>query len=86
MRGFTTIQLFDAITGKEVKRVESKNMFTNALDSLYNKIPYKLGNPLIKKYTGDGFSVDYAPVYSKGLGGWRLLWYSYSIRQGFPDR
>lgn len=68
LKGKSTIQLFDAKTGKEVKRVENENMITNAISNILN-VPLDF-----TYYNGFKTIADTVlPIQTVGLAG-LLIW------------
>ena len=68
LKGKVKIQLFDALTGREVDRREGHNIITNAAHYLTNGAPYGLdrrtwGNTAANQQT------DWSDIYSKVFGG-----------------
>jgi len=71
LKGHSKVQLFDAVSGKEVERVEQENLITNALSRWIS--------PDIQ-YCGTGANLNFVtlvnyitPIYTKGLGGILIL-------------
>lgn len=67
LMGTAEIILKDADTGKVKEVVKQKNMFTNALDSLFNKSCFNIANPIINT-TSNNFPAQ-TPINEKALGG-----------------
>lgn len=73
MRGITTFELTNVKTG-EVEVYEDHNMFTNALDSVFNRPPFYFNNTLLaKQNTAEQDAQILAPVYNRALGGLLLF-------------
>lgn len=74
MKGRTIIELTDVNT-KEVKRIEDCNMFTNALDSVFNKIPCWQFNPAVADPSHFAWSElnSLIPIVGNALGGLLLF-------------
>ena len=70
MKGKTIIELTDVKT-KEVQRIEDNNMFTNALDSVFNQIPWWHSNNSVGKAENDITSL--VPIIGNALGGLLLF-------------
>ena len=68
LKGKSTIQLFDAKTGKEVKRVENENMITNAISNILN-VPLDFYYSMGYKPIADMV----LPIQTVGLAG-LLIW------------
>ena len=65
--GRCEIVLKDAVSGKTTDVIKQKNTLTHALDSLYNGVPFGLGQGQISG--GTFTSAVQQPVYSTALGG-----------------
>lgn len=74
MKGRTTIKLTNVETG-EVQKYYDCNMFTNALDEVFNKAPYYFANPTLANLTNSQFQTKnpLAPVAGNALGGLLLF-------------
>lgn len=73
MRGITTFELTNVKTG-EVEVYEDHNMFTNALDSVFNRPPFYFNNTLLaKQNTAEQVAQILAPIYNGALGGLLLF-------------
>ena len=74
MKGRTIIELTDVNT-KEVKRIEDCNMFTNALDSVFNKIPCWQFNSAVADPSHFSWSElnSLIPIVGNALGGLLLF-------------
>lgn len=74
MKGKTIIELTDVNT-KEVKRIEDCNMFTNALDAVFNKIPCWQFNPAVADPAHFSWSElnSLIPIVGNALGGLLLF-------------
>ena len=69
LQGTTEIILKDADTGRIKEIVRQKNMFTNALDSLFNKSAFNFANDLTGlKWSGNAPAAQ-TPIVNKALGG-----------------
>lgn len=68
LKGRVNIKLFDAASGKLTKEVNGTNMLTNALDELYNKIPYQFGHAVVGKNTSLN-QLNLSPIAHTALGG-----------------
>lgn len=71
MKGKTIIELTDVNT-KEVKRIEDCNMFTNALDAVFNKIPWWHSNTAVGAPSYSEIN-SLVPIVGKALGGLLLF-------------
>lgn len=71
MKGVTTFELTNVKTG-EVERIEDHNMFTNALDSIFNRAPYYFNNALLQKFNQVSEEL-LTPPNEKALGGLLLF-------------
>ena len=72
LMGTAEIVLKDADTGRVKEVVKQKNMFTNALDSLFNKSCFNIANIVANtSATSGGYSAfpKQTPVINKALGG-----------------
>ena len=73
LMGSVEIQLKDADSGKVKEVVKQKNMFTNALDSLFNKSAFNMANMMNIKPIGSLSEYQnepiQTPVVDKALGG-----------------
>lgn len=67
LHGKTLFELQDVRTGK-VERYEEHNMFTNALDEIFNRVPFGFGNEYIANNDGAN-SMLMTPVFQRALGG-----------------
>lgn len=73
MRGITTIELTDVRTG-EVKKYEDHNMFTKALDSVYNGAPYSVNNEVFGRRSEGNQNMSYwKTILGYSLGGLLLF-------------
>lgn len=72
MKGRTIIELTD-INTKEVKRIEDNNMFTNALDSVFNQIPWWHSNYAVGESSVSGGIRSLVPIVGRALGGLLLF-------------
>lgn len=73
MKGKTIIELTDVRTG-EVERYEDTNMFTNALDSLFNRAPWWFNDAALADLDTSGFTnYPMAPIVGNALGGLLLF-------------
>ena len=81
LRGHVRIDLCDPVTGKVKERAEGENLFTNALNSLYNGCPYGMDS----RVTNPNNIVPAAqmPLYNTSLGG-LILWPN-SLGTGLND-
>lgn len=70
LKGNVTFELKDVKTG-EVERISDHNMFTNALNELFNKTPYGFMNDLCGQPTGTGVAMH--PIFKTALGGLLLF-------------
>lgn len=69
LKGKTIIELTDVNTG-EVERYEDENMFTNALDEVFNRAPFFLNNALLDRVRMvDPQEAILTPIYDHALGG-----------------
>lgn len=71
MKGITEIELTDVRTGEVTRHVE-ENMFTNALDNLFNRAPWYMNNERygkIARSTTDNQYNAMAPVIGNAIGG-----------------
>lgn len=68
IKGKSTIQLFDAVTNKEIKKVVNNNMVTNAINNMLN-IP----NDYLLDSSFKNLCDTVMPIQTSGLGG-ILLW------------
>lgn len=73
LKGHTTFELTDVKTG-EVERIEENNMFTNALNEVFNRSPFYFNNLLLATH----FQVNnqesiITPTFEKALGGLLLF-------------
>ena len=71
LMGSVEIQLKDADSGKVKEVVKQKNMFTNALDSLFNKSCFNIANSIAitASTTQSAVFPKQTPVINKALGG-----------------
>lgn len=73
LMGSVELMLKDADSGKVKDVIRQKNMFTNALDSLFNKSCFNIANAIgITTIVGGGSGVDFpkqTPIIEKALGG-----------------
>lgn len=72
--GLAEVVLKDATTGKVKEVVKQKNMLTNALTSLANKVPFNLNDSAIYRAVAGGGAyaddlIGYTPIIDKALGG-----------------
>lgn len=73
MKGKTVIELKDIYTG-EVEHYEDNNMFTNALNSVFNRAPYWLNSGVPATLTAQGGGINpFAPIVGNALGGLLLF-------------
>lgn len=72
MKGKTIIELTD-INTKEVKRIEDHNMFTKALDSVFNQIPWWHSNTAVREANTSGGLNTLVPIIGRALGGLLLF-------------
>lgn len=73
MKGHTIIELRDVITG-EVQRIEDDNMFTAALDNIFNRAPYYFVNPVLGNLPNNpNYQNPMTPVAEKAIGGLLLF-------------
>lgn len=68
LKGRVNIKLFDAASGKLTDEINGNNMLTNALDELYNKIPYQFGHAVVGKNTSLN-QLNMSPIAHTALGG-----------------
>lgn len=72
--GVAELVLKDADTGRVTERQVKKNMLTNALHSMANKVPFNLNDSTIYRATAGGGAysddlIGYTPIIDKALGG-----------------
>lgn len=72
LKGHTLIELKNVVTG-EIERIEDDNMFTSALNEIYNKPPFWLVNPTIRNINVDTITNQFTPVAGTSLGGLLLF-------------
>lgn len=77
MKGHTVIELKDSVTGK-IDRYEDDNMFTNALNAVFNRAPYWLNNTIPAAVTDDRIN-PFMPIIGNALGG--LLLFPQTIQE-----
>lgn len=68
LKGKVKVQLFDALTGREVDRREGHNIITNAAHYLTNGAPYGLDRRTWAN-TAANAQTDWSDIYSKVFGG-----------------
>lgn len=69
LMGSVELMLKDADSGKVKEVIKQKNMFTNALDSLFNKSAFNFANDLTgSKWSGSAPTAQ-TPIVEKALGG-----------------
>lgn len=71
MKGITTFELTDVNTGEKEVFTDT-NMFTNALDSIFNRAPYYFNNALLQKFNQVSEEL-LTPTNKKALGGLLLF-------------
>lgn len=73
IKGHTIFELTDVKTG-EVERIEDDNMFTNALDSVFNRAPFYFNNVLLATQAQvNNQEPIITPTFEKALGGLLLF-------------
>ena len=73
LKGRTTFELTDVNTG-EIERFEDNNMFTNALNEVFNRSPFYFNNVLLSQVKdSNAAESSLTPTFKKALGGLLLF-------------